>query len=71
MGTSSSLDDTLIFADYDTCDHKQDGYMVQNGEKFYSGFAGGIGGNVKEKVRHMLTIFIACTKLCVLFLKKA
>ena len=37
MGTESSLDDTLILVDpYDTCDHKQDGYVVANGEKFYS-----------------------------------
>ena len=35
--TSSTLDDVLIMADpYDTCDHKQDGYAVNNGEKFYS-----------------------------------
>ncbi len=37
MGTESTLDDVLIMADpYDTCDHKQDGYAVNNGEKFYS-----------------------------------
>ena len=37
MGTESTLDDVLILADpYDTCDHKQDGYVVNNGEKFYS-----------------------------------
>lgn len=37
MGTNSPLDDTLILADpYDTCDHIQDGYTIQNGEKFYS-----------------------------------
>lgn len=37
MGTKSTLDDVLIMADpYDTCDHNQDGYVVQNGEKFYS-----------------------------------
>ena len=37
MGTESSLDDVLILMDpYDTCDHKQDGYVVENGEKFYS-----------------------------------
>lgn len=37
LGTSSTLDDVLIMADpYDTCDHKQDGYAVNNGEKFYS-----------------------------------
>ena len=37
MGTASTLDDVLILADpYDTCDHKQDGYVVNNGEKFYS-----------------------------------
>ena len=37
MGTSSTLDDVLIMVDpYDTCDHKQDGYAVNNGEKFYS-----------------------------------
>ena len=37
LGTDSSLDDVLIFADpYDTCDHDQDGYTVQNGEKFFA-----------------------------------
>ena len=37
MGTESSLDDVLIMADpYDTCDHLQDGYVVNNGEKFFS-----------------------------------
>ena len=37
MGTETSLDDTLILVDpYDTCDHKQDGYVVQNGEKFFA-----------------------------------
>lgn len=37
MGTESWLDDVLILADpYDTCDHKQDGYAVQNATKFYA-----------------------------------
>ena len=37
MGTDSTLDDVLIMVDpYDTCDHSQDGYTVNNGEKFYS-----------------------------------
>ena len=37
MGTETTLDDVLIMADpYDTCDHKQDGYVVNNGEKFYA-----------------------------------
>lgn len=37
LGTGSTLDDVLIMVDpYDTCDHKQDGYTVNNGEKFYS-----------------------------------
>ena len=37
MGTANTLDDVPIMADpYDTCDHKQDGYVVNNGEKFYS-----------------------------------
>ena len=37
MNTESSLDDVLIMADpYDTCDHKQDGYVVNNAEKFFS-----------------------------------
>ena len=37
METDSSLDDVLILADpYDTCDHLMDGYVVQNGEKFFS-----------------------------------
>ena len=36
MGTPSTLDDTLIFADpYDTSDHLQDGYAVGNGERFF------------------------------------
>ena len=37
LGTDSTLDDVLIMVDpYDTCDHKQDGYTVNNSEKFYS-----------------------------------
>ena len=37
LGTGSTLDDVLIMADpYDTCDHNQDGYAANNGEKFYS-----------------------------------
>lgn len=37
MGTDSWLDDVLILADpYDTCDHQQDGYAVQNATKFYA-----------------------------------
>ena len=37
MKTLSTLDDVIIMADpYDTCDHDQDGYTVNNGEKFYS-----------------------------------
>ena len=37
MGTESFLDDVLILADpYDTCDHWQDGYTVNNGLKFFS-----------------------------------
>ena len=37
MRTENTLDDVLIMADpYDTCDHKQDGYVVNNGEKFFS-----------------------------------
>ncbi len=37
MGTKSTLDDVLIMADpYDTCDHKQDGYALDNGENFYA-----------------------------------
>ena len=37
MGTESILDDVLILADsYDTCDHKQDGYAVNNASKFYA-----------------------------------
>ncbi|MBO5910730.1 MAG: C39 family peptidase [Elusimicrobiaceae bacterium] len=36
MGTDSTLDDVLIFADpADTGDHNQDGYGVENGPKFY------------------------------------
>ena len=37
MNTDSDLDDVLIFADsYDTSDHKQDGYAVGNGWRFFS-----------------------------------
>lgn len=37
MGTESPLDDVLILMNpYDTCDHQQDGYVVENGGKFYS-----------------------------------
>ena len=37
MNTNSTLDDVLIFADsYDTSDHKQDGYTVGNGRRFYA-----------------------------------
>ena len=37
MGTQNTLDDVLIFMDpYDTSDHKQDGYTIQNGERFFS-----------------------------------
>ena len=37
LSTESSLDDTLILADpYDTCDHNQDGYAVENAENFYA-----------------------------------
>ena len=37
LGTDSTLDDVLIMVDpYDTCDHMQDGYTVNNGEKFFS-----------------------------------
>ena len=36
MGTDTTMDDVLIMADsYDTCDHRQDGYTVENGELFY------------------------------------
>ena len=37
MGTASELDDVLIFMDsYDTSDHQQEGYAIQNGWRFYS-----------------------------------
>ena len=37
MGTKSPLDDTLVMMDsYDTGDHRQDGYTVANGERFFS-----------------------------------
>lgn len=36
IGTSSILDDVLIFADpYDTADHNQDGYTIGNGQEFF------------------------------------
>ena len=37
MNTPNTLDDVLIVADpYDTSDHKQDGYCVNNAERFFS-----------------------------------
>ena len=37
MGTKSTLDDVLILEDpYDTSDHWQDGYVVNNGERLYA-----------------------------------
>ena len=37
IGTDTILDDVLILTDsYDTCDHKQDGYVVNNAVKFFS-----------------------------------
>ena len=37
MGTENTLDDVLIMADpYDTSDHLQDGYVVNNAERFYA-----------------------------------
>ena len=36
MGTEAEADDVLIMEDpYDTSDHQQDGYTVNNGERFY------------------------------------
>lgn len=36
IGTNSTLDDVLIFADpYDTADHNQDGYTIGNGQEFF------------------------------------
>ena len=36
MGTKETADDVLIFADtYDTADHNQDGYGIENGENFF------------------------------------
>ena len=36
VGTNSTTDDVIIFADpYDTGDHNQDGYTIDNGEKFF------------------------------------
>ena len=36
MGTQTIADDVLIFADtYDTADHNQDGYSIENGENFF------------------------------------
>lgn len=36
MGTKETADDVLIFADtYDTADHNQDGYDIENGENFF------------------------------------
>ena len=37
MGTENTLDDVLVLEDpYDTSDHLQDGYTVNNAERFYS-----------------------------------
>ena len=37
MGTESTLDDMLIMMDpYDVSDHRQDGYAVNNGQRFFS-----------------------------------
>ena len=37
IGTGNNMDDVFILMDpYDTCDHKQDGYVVENAVKFYS-----------------------------------
>lgn len=37
MHEASTLDDVLIMADpYDTADHRQDGYVAVNGEKFFA-----------------------------------
>ena len=39
MSKKSTLDDTLILADsYNTHNHNQDGFMVENAEKFFSMF---------------------------------
>lgn len=36
IGTDSTLDDILIFAEpYDTADHNQDGYSIENSQKFF------------------------------------
>ena len=36
MGTKTTADDVLIFADtYDTADHNQDGYSIENAENFF------------------------------------
>ena len=36
IGTENTLDDVLIFADpYDTADHNQDGYTIENVQQFY------------------------------------
>ena len=37
LGTDDTLDDVLIMMDsYDTSDHNQDGYVVNNGWRFFS-----------------------------------
>ena len=37
IGTESSLDDTLIMMDpYDVSDHSQDGYVVNNAQRFFA-----------------------------------
>ena len=43
MGTETVIDDVLILVDpYDTCDHKQDGYVAENAEKFFYIFTCGL-----------------------------
>ena len=37
LGIKDTLDDVLIMMDaYDTSDHKQDGYVINNGRRFYA-----------------------------------
>ena len=56
LSTESSLDDTLIFADpYDTCDHNQDGYTVENAEHFYATWFVRLDAQEDEKYQLFIT----------------
>lgn len=54
MGTTSTLDDTIIMAEpYDTSDHCQDGYVVNNGERFYAMWFDEPSGRQEPSLKHI------------------